>query len=155
MTEATKPKDVWLVVGNGMNWGKGKTFLGAFINCMKHDSNTYPTTVLHVRKLTPPADWLERQHPERAPGVKLTDADFWSNVYVDEMGSGTWPIGAIVQKADVGGSGTNEKSEPLALKDEVAAMLKKWRAFREEWDEVVCTETMDEAFGGDANEGEV
>lgn len=138
-------KVTWLVVGNGMNWGKGRTFLAAFINCMNHDSRTYPTSKLWVRKLTPPTSWETEEHPEG--GRMKTFADFHAAVRVDEMGNGEWPKDAVVQKIDLG------KGESLAA--ELEPVFKKWRDFSEEVQELMCTEPMDETFGGDANELEV
>lgn len=126
---------VWLVVGNGMNWGKGKTLLAAFANCMDNDSRTYPTTVLHLRQII-----VDHDAPLFA-GV--TPAEVFARVAVDGMGSAKWPAGAEVRKLDIG---KDHSVEPTTV-----AMLKKWRAFTEEWTELMCTEYMDLAFGGDAS----
>lgn len=139
----------WLVVGNGANWGKGKTLFEAFANAMIHDSRTYPTTVLHVRRITTDITAhvaaLEAAYNQHAP-VPTVDT-LYKLVYVDEMGSSSWPMGSVVQKLDAGTS----KSAGIPLAAEVAAVLKAYRAFKDEWMELVCTDAMDEAFGGEAN----
>lgn len=129
----------WLAVGNANNWGKGKTLLGAFVNLMDNDSRTYPTTAIHLREVI-------IDHPEIDESVanrRKVEADDFAAVYVDGMGTGYWPVGAEVRKLDIG--------KGLPLEPTAAAVFKKWRSFAEEWDELMCTEAMDLAFGGDAN----
>lgn len=135
MTKAT----IWLVVGNAHNWGKGKTLLGAFINCMANDSHLYQTTTLHIREIIVDLD---------APLFAGWDAaNVYAATYVDEMGTGFWPAGAEVRAVDIG--------KGVRLNIATATMLVKWRAFAEEWEELTCTEAMDIGLGGDASGREV
>lgn len=123
----------WLVVGNGANWGKGHTLKEAFVNAMHHDSHTYPTTKLFIRKIMVDLG-----------NAALIPSEAYALIEVDGMGNGQYPKGATVQKMDVG------KGEPLAA--ETAALLASLRRFNACFEDLTCTEVMDEAFGGDAVE---
>lgn len=141
----------WLIVGNGSNWGKGKTLADAFASCMIYDSKTYPTTALHIRRIVAevPAE------PEAT-----TAEDLYALVRVDEMGAAYWPAGATVKKIDVDNEsmpGTADAHKIYGrggdtLHGSLIKAIKAYRTFIEEWGEFVTSDAMESAFDFAANE---
>lgn len=70
MTDKEESTTIWVVIGNGMTWGKGYEFKEALANMLKNESRTYPSTHMNVY---------------RFDDVK------WSDITVGEMGSVSYP----------------------------------------------------------------
>jgi hypothetical protein len=71
--------EVWLVMGNGMSWGKGEHIGEALRNMFKNDSRMSPSTKMNVYKIE--GEGLKSEH-----------------VLVDDMGGVQWPLAMLMRK---------------------------------------------------------